>query len=533
MKAMFFKGRLFSVLLVVSLLSISCGGGGGDSPPPPPPPSDTTAPSIPGSLIANVISAGQIDLSWNVSTDNTGVTGYKIYRNTAFLTTVTSNSRSDMGLAKNTSYCYRVSAVDAAGNESGQSAQACATTPDSWTKQWGSAADDEARGIISDSSGNIYVTGWSRGNIDGQANAGDSDAFLAKYDSSGVRQWTKYIGTSGTDWGQAVDVDSAGNIYVTGSVSGSLDSKPHNGGTDVFLAKFGPTGTMIWYQQWGTSDNNFGYGVKVDSTDTFVYVTGPTYEYLSGESGDLVPNIFLSKRNASDGSESLPTILYGNPNFSDYIEGIALDGSGNIYLTGYTTGEFEGTNNATYDVFLVKFNASLIRQWTRQWGSTTHDFGYAVAVDGSDIYVTGSAGGSIGGQTHAGSDDIFLTKITTAGVVQWTKLFGTTDIDRAYGITIDNSNNVYLTGVTLGGLGGGTNLGQGDVFLMQCDSTGNQLWTRLLGTTATDIGTGAAFNISDGYIYVTGNTSGNLDGNTNAGGSDVFLLKYDSSGTKQ
>jgi hypothetical protein len=530
MKAMFFKGRLFSVLLVVSLLSISCGGGGGDSPPPPPP-SDTTAPSIPGSLIANVISAGQIDLSWNVSTDNTGVTGYKIYRNTAYLTTVASTSRSDLGLVKNTSYCYRVSAVDAAGNESGQSTQACATTLDSWTKQWGSAAADEARGIVRDTSGNTYVTGATLGAIDGEVNAGGVDAFLTKYDSSGVRQWTRYIGTSGTDWGQSVDVDSAGNIYVTGSVSGSFDGKTYNGGKDVFLAKYNSSGTRIWYQQWGTSTDNFGYGVKVDGA--VVYVTGPTYEDLPGETGNLIPNIFLSKRSTTDGSESLARILYGTEDYSDYVEGIALDGSGNIYLTGYTTGEFEGTNNATYDVFLVKFNASLIRQWTRQWGSTTHDFGYAVAVDGSDIYVTGSAGGSIGGQTHAGSDDIFLTKITTAGVVQWTKLFGTTDIDRAYGITIDNSNNVYLTGVTLGGLGGGTNLGQGDVFLMQCDSTGNQLWTRLLGTTATDIGTGAAFNISDGYIYVTGNTSGNLDGNTNAGGSDVFLLKYDSSGTKQ
>ena len=93
----------------------------------------------------------------------------------------------------------------------------------------------------------------------------------------------------------------------------------------------------------------------MDSTDTFVYVTGPTYEDLSGETGNLIPNIFLSKRSTSDGSESLTTILDGTPNYSDYVEGIALDGSGNIYLTGYTTGAFEGTNNATYDIFLAKY----------------------------------------------------------------------------------------------------------------------------------------------------------------------------------
>lgn len=98
MKTLFLKGTLFSVLLFGSLLSISCGGGGGgDSPPPA---SDTTAPSIPASLNATTISAGQIDLSWNASTDNVGVTGYKIYRNGTYLTTVTSNSRSDTGLAR-------------------------------------------------------------------------------------------------------------------------------------------------------------------------------------------------------------------------------------------------------------------------------------------------------------------------------------------------------------------------------------------------------------------------------------------------
>jgi len=91
-----------------------------------------------------------------------------------------------------------------------------------------------------------------------------------------------------------------------------------------------------------------------------------------------------------------------------------------------------------------------------------------------------------------------------------------------------------LTGETFGALGG-TNTGQNDVFLIQCDAAaaGNLLWTRQLGTSAVDIGVRVRYDDNDGYIYVTGYTSGDLDGNTNAGGSDVFLLKYDSSGTKQ
>jgi hypothetical protein len=533
MKAQFLKGTLFSIFLFISLLLISCGGGGGgDSPAAP---SDTAAPSIPGSLNANAMSTGQIDLSWDVSTDNVGVTGYKIYRNGTYLTTVASNSRSETGLAKITSYCYRVSAVDAAGNESGQSIQDCATTLGSWTLQWGSTAADVASGMVRDSAGNSYVTGATFGSIDGQANAGGADAFLTKYNSSGVRQWTRFIGTTGEDRGQAVDVDSAGNnIYVTGYVSGSFDSKPYQGGKDVFLAKYNSSGTRLWYQQWGTATDNFGYGVKVDAAAAFVYVTGPTNEDLPGESsGNTIPNIFLSKRNAVDGSESL-TILYGTKDYSDYVEGIALVGS-DIYLTGSTTGAFPGyANNATYDVFLSRFNTSLVEQWTTQWGSTTHDLGHAVVVKGSNIYVAGSTSGSFGGQTNAGGEDIFLTEVTNTGVVQWTKFFGTTDIDRAYGIDIDGSDNIYLTGETFGALGG-TNTGQNDVFLIKCDAAaaGNLLWARQLGTSAVDIGVRVKYDANDGYIYVTGYTSGNLDGNISAGGADVFLLKYDPSGTKQ
>jgi hypothetical protein len=418
------------------------------------------------------------------------------------------------------------------GGDSAPSAPPAPPPSASWTKQWGSAADEDARGIISDSSGNIYVTGATKGNIDGQVNAGDTDAYLTKYDSSGTRQWTRYIGTSGTDWGQAVDVDSAGNIYVTGSVSGSFDSKTYNGGKDVFLAKYNPSGTRLWYQQWGTSTDNFGYGVKVDGT--VVYVTGYTNEDLPGESsGNSIPNIFLSKRNASDGNKIWEE-LDGTPNHVDYAVGIALDSNGNIYLTGYTTGDFGSTNNGAHDVFLVKYNASGIQQWVKQWGSTTEDSSYGVAVDSADnIYVTGSTAGSFGGQTGSGGEDIFLTKFNPAGTEQWTRFFGTSDLDRAYGISVDSGNNLYLTGATLGTLGGNTNQGQGDIFLMKCDADGNALWTKLLGTSAVDVGTGVTFSVNDGHVYVAGYTKGSLDGNINAGGFDIFLLKYDSSGAKQ
>ncbi len=94
---------------------------------------DTTPPSVPTSLTATTVSSSQINLSWNVSTDNVGVAGYKIYRNSSYLKSVSTTSTSDTGLSPSTQYCYKVSAYDAAGNESGQSSQVCTTTNSSTT----------------------------------------------------------------------------------------------------------------------------------------------------------------------------------------------------------------------------------------------------------------------------------------------------------------------------------------------------------------------------------------------------------------
>src|SRR4030042_811203 len=91
-------------------------------------PPDTAPPSVPTGLTATAVSTSQINLSWNASTDNVGVTGYMVYREGAFLKSVATTSTSDTGLSPSTPYCYRVSAYDAAGNGSAQSTQACATT---------------------------------------------------------------------------------------------------------------------------------------------------------------------------------------------------------------------------------------------------------------------------------------------------------------------------------------------------------------------------------------------------------------------
>jgi hypothetical protein len=99
-------------------------------------------------------------------------------------------------------------------------------------------------------------------------------------------------------------------------------------------------------------------------------------------------------------------------------------------------------------------------------------------------------------------------------------------------VTVDSSNNIYVTGRTIGGLDGNTNSGSLDLFLVKYNSSGTKQWTQQLGTSSHDDGYGVTVDSSDN-IYVTGRTAGGLDGNTNSGSNDLFLVKYNSSGVKQ
>ena len=106
-----------------------------------------------------------------------------------------------------------------------------------WTKQLGTSSDDLGNSITTDSSGNIYVTGETGEGLDGNTHSGKSDIFLIKYNSSGTKQWTKQLGTSSSDWGNSVTTDSSGNIYLTGKTKGGLDGKTNSAESDIIIIK--------------------------------------------------------------------------------------------------------------------------------------------------------------------------------------------------------------------------------------------------------------------------------------------------------
>ncbi len=112
-----------------------------------------------------------------------------------------------------------------------------------WTKQLGTSREDYGEDVTTDSSGNIYVTGSTSGELDGNTHFGDRDIVLVKYNSSGTKQWTKQLGTSSDEWGNGVTTDSSGNVYVTGMTDGGLDGNTHFGDRDIFLVKYSSSGT--------------------------------------------------------------------------------------------------------------------------------------------------------------------------------------------------------------------------------------------------------------------------------------------------
>ena len=139
------------------------------------------------------------------------------------------------------------------------------TDTTTWTKQLGASSDDWGYGVTIDSLGNIigniYVTGRTGGGLDGNTNSGGDDIFLVKYNSSGTKQWTKQLGTSSSEEGNDVTTDSSGNIYVTGYTDGDLDGNTNSGNHDIILVKYNSSGTKQWNKQLGSSSYDEGYSV--------------------------------------------------------------------------------------------------------------------------------------------------------------------------------------------------------------------------------------------------------------------------------
>ncbi len=164
-----------------------------------------------------------------------------------------------------------------------------------WTRQLGTANDDMAFGIATDSSGNVYLAGDTAGDLDGNINAGGNDAFVVKYDSSGNKLWTRQLGTAAADHAAGVVTDASGNVYVAGHTEAGLDGNTNIGYVDIFIAKYDGAGNKLWTRQTGSDVGDFTSGIAIDASGN-IYVTGSTDSFtLDGKTSAGSREIFIVK----------------------------------------------------------------------------------------------------------------------------------------------------------------------------------------------------------------------------------------------
>jgi len=330
---------------------------------------------------------------------------------------------------------------------------------------------------------------------------GDAMKGIAGSPAQVVRQGVEWLHT----WGGS-DEDWISGVAVDGSGNVYVTGKTNSfgaGAWDIILLKYSASGNIVWQKTWGGSDYDWGYGVAVDGTGN-IYVTGMTDSFGAGSS-DLI----LLKCSA-DGS-LLWQKTWGGSEWEEG-NGVAVDGSGNIYVTG-TTNNFGA---GSYDLILLKYNADGSLLWQKTWGGSDWDFGYGVAVDGSgNIYVTGRTE-----NFGAGNDDLVLLKYSADGSLLWQKTWGGSNTDWSWGVAVDGSGNIYVTGRTKS-----FGAGSSDLILLKYSADGSLLSQKTWGGSDGDYGNDVAVDGS-GNIYVTGYTN-----SLGAGSLDVILLKYSASGS--
>jgi hypothetical protein len=419
----------------------------------------------------------------------------------------------------------------------------------SWNTFLGSMWEDTAKAIAVDGSGNIYIAGDSKLTwgtpINPHSGINQFDIFVAKLNSSGELQWHTFMGGLSDDLCRDMSLDGNGNIYVVGD-SNATWGAPVNAFTsnDVVAVKLNSSGVLQWNTfmgAGGAQSSDQGHGIAVDGSGN-VYVVGGS----EGPWGTPINpfnqyneywDAFVVKLNSS-GERQWLTFMGSTDD--EVGHGIAVNGGGNVYVVGESgatwgtpVNPFTGTENS--DVFVAKLNTSGERQWNTFMGSTEYDEGFAIAVDGSESsYVVGDSSASwgtpINAHTGGSEPDAFVAKLDVNGNRQWNTFMGSTNADRGFGVAVDTTGNVYVTGMSELTWGTPINAHAGggppDAFAAKFNSSGERQWNAFMGSTDEDTGNGIAVD-GIGSVYVVGESMASWGSPIRAysGGRDAFVVK--------
>jgi hypothetical protein len=355
-----------------------------------------------------------------------------------------------------------------------------------WANGMGGLDRDETVAVACDKAGNTYTTGYFRGTVDfdpGSAvknikSQGKGDIFIQKFNSKGVMVWTKTIGSSNFEGGEEIEVDSDGNVYVTGQFETRLDFDPGAkqhfinsiGLFDAFLLKLDSKGDFIFAKGFGGFGLDYGQAVQVDKAKN-IYVTG-TYTVKADMNPDLgkwdyiksvgKSDVFVVKLNSSGVYQWAKSM--GGTSY-ERINDFKIDRYGNLHFIGHflDTADFDpgsGTANLKTDpniftTFVVKLNSSGNYVWAKQLGTEINTFGASLAIDQSgNVYSTGSYSDTADFDPSSskyflksnGSDDAYVVKLNSAGKFQWAKSLGGPSSELGEALEIAPNGNVVITG---------------------------------------------------------------------------------------
>lgn len=363
-------------------------------------------------------------------------------------------------------------------------------------------SNDKIEAIAVDDAGNVYVTGES------EAADETTSCVTIKYSSKGAEQWVaRYSGPGGSSSAKDIALDNNGNVYVTGK-SKSPGFLP---AADYLTIKYDANGNEQWVARYsgGRPLPDEAWAIAVDAAGG-VYVTGGSW----GEDTSLD---YITIKYGADGKQQWFARYNGPGNGVDIATSIALDSSSNVYVTGLSGGANSSTDYAT-----IKYDSNGVEQWVRRFNGDKNasDVAKDLAVDASgNVYVTGvsnSRGGSVGSSDP--DRDYATVKYSSAGRQEWVAIYDgpAKDADEALALAIDGSGNIYVTGQSVGS---GSSF---DYATVKYNSEGSEQWVaRYAGASNRFDGASDVAVDGRGNVYITG--SSQID---DSGRAKIVTIKY-------
>ena len=376
-----------------------------------------------------------------------------------------------------------------------------------WLTQWGTSGVEYGEGVAVDEAGTTWVTGYTSGALGG-TNAGSYDLFLSPLNAAGTLGTSVQRGGTAVDAGYAVAVVGGNTVFGVGSTFSPIwDGAAVVGSGDAVAVGYSTTGAYQTTTRIGSAGNTIAFGAAGNATNLLLAGRSPgTIDEQAPAGGQ---DAFLSTRDST--GAKVWTRVVGTFR-DDTGVATAFDSAGNAYLAGYTAGSFSGFDNTGgYDLFVARYDASGNQTLLKQWGTGVGDIAQGIQVDVSgNIYITGNTSGTLGGQTNHGGTDAFLTKLDSSGNVLWTRLMGGTGTDFSLGLALDAAGHVWIGGFSESNFAGHTVAGNDDAYVACYDIAGTLLNTFFWSSSGDESVTGLAA-APDGSVSVSGYTNGTLD----------------------